>query len=213
MALDEAVVQFIKVNADKGVKWIAPRLELPEWKVQNIAFKHRISLRVKGNRNGRPTIDKPKTLESQANPFKPNKSYLPIDHKVIQMMFEARGLSDKARLRTSQWKRQRKRVLDRDGHTCVYCGDVATSVDHVIPRVNGGDDTMDNLVASCTRCNSRKGSMNGHSFLARGFTPPAFVDNISPKSDKQSKSVQNGHTSVRVDKNSPFISPDQSGAN
>jgi len=135
MALEDSVIHFIRVNADKGVKWIAPRLDLPEWKVQNLAFKYRISLRKKGNNNGRPNVEKPKSLEPQTNPFKPNKSHLPIDHPVIQMIFASKGYSDKDRLRTRQWKRQRQLVLNRDQGLCTYCGDTATCVDHVIPSV------------------------------------------------------------------------------
>ena len=210
---DQALIAFIRKNASKGVKWIAPRIDLTEKQVQRIAFVHRISLRKSGNKNGRPAMEKPKTLESNVNPFKPNKSHLPIDHPVIQMIFASRGLSDKDRLRTSQWKRQRKLVLQRDQYLCTYCGDTATCVDHVIPRVAGGDDSLDNLVAACLRCNTRKGSMSSHVFLARQFTPPAFIDQNSPIGSNKRQLVQNGHTSVRIDPDSPFISPDRSGAN
>ena len=41
-------------------------------------------------------------------------------------------------LSTGHWKKQRLRVLARDGYTCTYCGEVATEVDHVIPRKVGG---------------------------------------------------------------------------
>jgi hypothetical protein len=37
--------------------------------------------------------------------------------------------------------------------------------------------------------------------------------NNSPKGANQSKSVQNGHTTIHVDADSPFISPGQPGAN
>jgi hypothetical protein len=38
----------------------------------------------------------------------------------------------------------------------MYCGGVATSVDHVIPRSRGGKHVWDNVVASCRRCNHVK---------------------------------------------------------
>jgi len=60
-------------------------------------------------------------------------------------------------LSTGHWKKQRLRVLARDGYTCAYCGEVATEVDHVIPRKEDGGHEMDNLVASCRACNIRKG--------------------------------------------------------
>lgn len=48
-------------------------------------------------------------------------------------------------------------VLNRDKHTCVYCGTAgATTVDHVFPRSRGGRDTWENLAACCRSCNNRK---------------------------------------------------------
>jgi 5-methylcytosine-specific restriction endonuclease McrA len=53
----------------------------------------------------------------------------------------------------------RKNILRRDGHRCQYCGrvDVPLTVDHVIPRARGGEDSWENLVAACVRCNNKKG--------------------------------------------------------
>ena len=113
---------------------------------------------------------------------------------------------------TAHWKRIRLQVLRRDAYTCAYCGDAANEVDHVIAKVRGGEDVLDNLVAACRACNLRKRDKDAV-FLGAASTPPAFPVSFSPKSDKQSKSVQNGHTSVRIDPESPFISPDQLGAN
>lgn len=48
-------------------------------------------------------------------------------------------------------------VLARDHHTCAYCGRSATTVDHVVPRADGGATGWLNLVACCQRCNQRKG--------------------------------------------------------
>ena len=43
------------------------------------------------------------------------------------------------------------------GPLCSYCRtNPATSIDHVEPRVNGGDLTDDNLTPACTPCNSSK---------------------------------------------------------
>ncbi len=114
---------------------------------------------------------------------------------------------------TAGWKKIRLQVLNRDAYTCAYCGDVANEVDHVWPYSKGGEDTLDNLVACCRRCNILKKDKTDTVFLAQGSTPPAFSFQISPIQTNQSKSVQNGHTSVRIDQNSPFTNPDQSGAN
>ncbi len=49
-------------------------------------------------------------------------------------------------------------VFDRDGERCRYCNGVDDlTIDHVVPRCQGGRDCADNLVVACRRCNSRKG--------------------------------------------------------
>lgn len=59
-------------------------------------------------------------------------------------------------------KSVRFKIFDRDGFTCVYCGRTPPAVilhlDHVVPVVDGGEDTDDNLVTSCRDCNLGKGS-------------------------------------------------------
>jgi len=53
----------------------------------------------------------------------------------------------------------RKNILRRDLYHCQYCGksDVPLTIDHVIPKSKGGDDTWENLVAACVKCNNKKG--------------------------------------------------------
>jgi len=58
---------------------------------------------------------------------------------------------------TRQWTKIKQRILRRDGFICQYCGQEANTVDHVIPRRLNGNDSDDNLVASCRRCNLAKG--------------------------------------------------------
>jgi 5-methylcytosine-specific restriction endonuclease McrA len=52
----------------------------------------------------------------------------------------------------------RRAVLARDGYRCAYCPAVADTIDHVIPRSRpGGSHSWENVVASCKRCNNKKG--------------------------------------------------------
>src|SRR6185312_4578342 len=51
----------------------------------------------------------------------------------------------------------RRGVLRRDGHRCGYCGEAATTVDHIMPRSRGGSNTWENLIACCLACNRAKG--------------------------------------------------------
>ena len=54
----------------------------------------------------------------------------------------------------------RRNLLQRDHHTCQYCGarDQPLSVDHVLPRSRGGTDTWENVTTACLSCNVRKGN-------------------------------------------------------
>ncbi|WP_020523317.1 HNH endonuclease [Catelliglobosispora koreensis] len=51
----------------------------------------------------------------------------------------------------------RSGVLERDGRRCVYCGGVASTIDHILPRSRGGANTWLNTAAACYSCNQRKG--------------------------------------------------------
>lgn len=59
---------------------------------------------------------------------------------------------------TRAWRKLRDAVLERDDHTCKYCGAHATHADHLHPRSMGGADTEANLVAACADCNLLRGS-------------------------------------------------------
>lgn len=47
-------------------------------------------------------------------------------------------------------------VLKRDRHSCGYCGEKATTVDHIQPISRGGRNSWQNTVAACHHCNARK---------------------------------------------------------
>ncbi len=54
----------------------------------------------------------------------------------------------------------RKNILLRDNFQCQYCGktDLPLTIDHMVPRSRGGEDSWENLITACTRCNSIKGN-------------------------------------------------------
>lgn len=58
-------------------------------------------------------------------------------------------------------KLNRRNLFARDRNQCQYCGysfpTSELSIDHVVPRAQGGDDTWENLVCACVKCNARKG--------------------------------------------------------
>ena len=55
-------------------------------------------------------------------------------------------------------KHLRDKVFQRDKFKCVYCGNEASTIDHVVPIERGGHNLQQNLVAACRSCNSSKGN-------------------------------------------------------
>lgn len=57
-------------------------------------------------------------------------------------------------------KKTRFEVFKRDGFVCQYCGahppESILHVDHITPVKLGGENDMDNLITSCSRCNLGK---------------------------------------------------------
>lgn len=57
----------------------------------------------------------------------------------------------------SYTKRWLKKLIERDGEFCQYCGGCDDLlVDHVVPISNGGANTISNLKIACRACNSSK---------------------------------------------------------
>jgi len=56
----------------------------------------------------------------------------------------------------------RKQVRERAGFACEFCGISETdtggqlTIDHFQPKAKGGDDSLDNLLYCCARCNQYK---------------------------------------------------------
>jgi 5-methylcytosine-specific restriction endonuclease McrA len=77
------------------------------------------------------------------------------------------GLPTVIRVRNA-WRRRKKTVVPfsrrniaiRDNSECQYCGKLLTlpeyTLDHVVPRVQGGRSHWANIVLSCIRCNKYK---------------------------------------------------------
>ena len=113
---------------------------------------------------------------------------------------------------TPHWKKLRLQVLRRDAYTCTYCGDVADQVDHVYPKSRGGEDTLDNCVAACAKCNSAKRDKTDTVFLAGASTPPVLGSLLSPIGQNRTKTDKNGKTIIKIEIDSPFLTNNHSGA-
>jgi 5-methylcytosine-specific restriction endonuclease McrA len=57
---------------------------------------------------------------------------------------------------------RRARIYMRDKFRCQYCGVKKTAgdltLDHILPRSRGGDNSPVNVVTACVSCNGRKGN-------------------------------------------------------
>ncbi|MCB1718155.1 MAG: HNH endonuclease [Candidatus Competibacteraceae bacterium] len=90
----------------------------------------------------------------------------------------------KASGRGSKWREIRIQVLERDGHTCGYCGGEANQVDHITPLDLGGSNDMNNLIAACARCNQFK---SNRVLIRKQFINPRYL----PRTRGETNNSQN----------------------
>ena len=66
-----------------------------------------------------------------------------------------------ARVPQQEVKFTRRNLFARDGNICQYCGRrygiSELSLDHIVPRAQGGGNSWENVVCCCVQCNVRKG--------------------------------------------------------
>ena len=97
------------------------------------------------------------------------------DHKVYKRPSVIRLLNYVV-LPFKKLKPTRDNIFRRDGHTCVYCESKKNlTIDHVMPRSRGGENTWENLATCCTKCNGKKGDRTpeeaGMKLLQKPFKP------------------------------------------
>lgn len=65
------------------------------------------------------------------------------------------------------------------GDICVYCGQRAETLDHIIPVSKGGQSDLNNLVPACLACNSSKKAREVHDWLREKYdasVPPVIYE-------------------------------------
>lgn len=109
-------------------------------------------------------------MEKQAG-----EEFLRTPHQEVQVPRIVRlVLYDKVPKSTVRFNR--KNLFARDGYRCQYCSQSRPmsqlSLDHVVPRSQGGKTTWENVVCSCTHCNSKKGGRTPAEANMRLLTHP-----------------------------------------
>lgn len=56
-------------------------------------------------------------------------------------------------------------LLRKYGYSCLYCGEKATTLDHIVPLHRGGTNFLWNLAPACRSCNAHKGAKDPLSFV------------------------------------------------
>jgi 5-methylcytosine-specific restriction endonuclease McrA len=88
----------------------------------------------------------------------------------------------------------RERVFRRDRYRCSYCGEeypaAELTLDHVEPRMRGGDRSEGNLVTCCRACNAAKGGEPAWSYLARNAEARArFLEAVAGCDTRHARAV------------------------
>jgi hypothetical protein len=145
-------IDWLKNNYMNGdITWMAQQLNRPYAGVSHQLYQLRLSS------TGREL----KQLIAYKHEYvkkEPNLCRLPPFHVVMLGIYPSRAFAHNGRI----WHKRRRLILKMHDYLCVYCGDVATAVDHVIPINKGGTDHPDNLVAACMTCNSTFGDSTKH---------------------------------------------------
>jgi 5-methylcytosine-specific restriction endonuclease McrA len=89
---------------------------------------------------------------------------------------EVLTLVDYDRLPTAAVTFSRRNIFKRDHYTCQYCGvqpgSEELTIDHVLPRAQGGVSSWENCVLACLACNKRKADRTPDQARMRLRKPP-----------------------------------------
>ena len=102
----------------------------------------------------------------------------------------------------------RRNVYKRDHYTCQYCGSQPGSeeltIDHVLPRAQGGVSSWENCVLACIACNKRKADRTPEQARMRLRTKPVrppwrpMYASPSVRIESWSKFVSEAYWNVRL---------------
>ena len=120
---------------------------------------------------------KAEILKSGDNPIKTGMTEY-VRPLIIRLLNYVKYRSQKLRI-------NRPRVYRRDKYECVYCGSKKNlTIDHILPKSKGGENTWMNLITCCSPCNRYKGDRTPEeaNMLMRfkPYEPSIFSEIINP---------------------------------
>ena len=106
------------------------------------------------------------------NFIKKYKKFLNIDKVMIEnVSFDVAQMSSDIKLWGSDYQRGslyqtelRSYLFKKHNGRCVYCGNTAEEVEHVIPKSKSGTNSVHNLVIACRSCNAKKSNLSLKAF-------------------------------------------------
>jgi 5-methylcytosine-specific restriction endonuclease McrA len=89
------------------------------------------------------------------------------------------------RFRIKSLRINRQRIFKRDNFKCAYCNSQKNlTIDHILPKSRGGDNSWTNLITCCRNCNRYKDNKTpeeaGLKLKIRPYEPSIFSDVINP---------------------------------
>jgi 5-methylcytosine-specific restriction endonuclease McrA len=89
------------------------------------------------------------------------------------------------RYRIKSLRINRQRIFKRDNFKCAYCNSQKNlTIDHILPKSRGGDNSWTNLITCCRNCNRYKDNKTpeeaGLKLKIRPYEPSIFSDVINP---------------------------------
>ena len=107
----------------------------------------------------------------QSNPVPPDRrnEYWAIVNRTFNRL-------DEGNINPSTILRENKILISKND-TCAYCGcDGKLQWEHIIPKKQGGPDTINNMVMACSNCNQSKGTEDVRVWCqSRGVGVPRLV--------------------------------------